>query len=206
MQAKYQPDLKHVVADWTDADNLPTFEEGSVVAGFNPVVSSSQGVSINNYSVDYSEATVPASAQLYYVSTSNVKPTATVEALNGTHSGAISVNISNPVAVTYTAGYMSTVTISLSVTKVPVDLRVNLAGNGGDAQTVNIISVPPYTDTRYPTQEPYKPVLRWACIYSGDVIPVFTRSHIVQQPTLLQALLPQMIRAKKSSSAPAATG
>ncbi|MDR1257717.1 MAG: FimB/Mfa2 family fimbrial subunit, partial [Tannerellaceae bacterium] len=38
--------FKLVVADWTDTDNLPTFEEGSVEAGFNPVVSSSQGVSI----------------------------------------------------------------------------------------------------------------------------------------------------------------
>jgi uncharacterized protein (TIGR02145 family) len=150
-----------VVADWTDTENLPTFEEGSVVAGFNSVVSSSQGVSINNYSVDYSEATTSASAQLYYVSATETKPTLTsIEALNGTHAEAISVGISNPVAMTYTAGYMSTVTITLHKTTVPVDLRVNLAGTTGDSRTVNVISVPPYTDTRYPTQEPYKPVLR----------------------------------------------
>ncbi|MDR1259447.1 MAG: hypothetical protein LBK65_09265, partial [Tannerellaceae bacterium] len=152
--------FKLVVADWTDADNLPTFEEGSVEAGFNSVVSSSDGVSINNYSVDYSDATGAASVQLYYASTSNIKPQAEVVALNGTHAGAIDVGISNPVAVTYTSGYMSTVTITMPRTTVPVDLEVRLTGNGGDAQTVSVISVPPYTDTRYPTQEPYKPVLR----------------------------------------------
>jgi uncharacterized protein (TIGR02145 family) len=159
-----------VVADWTDTDNLPTFEEGSVEAGFNSVVSSSQGVSISgDNSVDYSDATGAASAQLYYVSATETKPTlASITALHGTHAGAISVGISNPVQVTYagTPGYMSTVTISLPVTKVPVDLEVNLTGTTGDNKTVNVISVPPYTDTRYPTQEPYKPVLRGGIYWS----------------------------------------
>jgi hypothetical protein len=168
--------FKLVVADWTDADNLPTFEEGSVEPGFNPVVSSSQGVSINNYSVDYSEATTSASAQLYYVSTSGTKPQAEVVALNGTHAGAISVGISNPVAVTYagTAGYMSTVTITLHKTTVPVDLNVNLTGNGGDAQTVKVISVPDYTDPRYEITPGLKPVLvkgkYWAPINVGATV------------------------------------
>jgi uncharacterized protein (TIGR02145 family) len=179
--------FKLVVADWTDTDNLPTFEEGSVEPGFNSVVSSSQGVSINNYSVDYSDATGAASAQLYYVSTSNVKPTlASIEALHGTHAGAISVGISNPVSVTYagTSGYMSTVTISLPRTTVPVDLEVNLTGNGGDAQTVSVISVPPYTDTRYPTQEPYKPVLRGGKYWSPvNVGATKIEAVTIQQPT-----------------------
>ncbi|MDR1258243.1 MAG: FimB/Mfa2 family fimbrial subunit, partial [Tannerellaceae bacterium] len=163
--------FKLVVADWADADNLPTFEEGSVEAGFNPVVSSSQGVSINDYSVDYSEATGSASAQLFYVSTSNVKPTATVEPLHGTHANAIIVGISDPVAMTYTAGYMSTVTISLPKTTVPVDLEVRLTGNGGDAQTVKVISVPDYTDPRYAITPGLKPVLAggiyWAPVNVG---------------------------------------
>jgi uncharacterized protein (TIGR02145 family) len=163
--------FKLVVADWTDADNLPTFEEGSVVAGFNPVVSSSQGVSINNYSVDYSDATAAASVQLYYASTSNVKPQAEVVALHGTHAEAISVGISNPVAVTYTSGYMSTVTITMPKTTVPVDLEVRLTGNGGDAQTVKVISVPDYTDPRYEIEAGIKPVLKngiyWAPINVG---------------------------------------
>ncbi|MDR1259080.1 MAG: FimB/Mfa2 family fimbrial subunit, partial [Tannerellaceae bacterium] len=163
--------FKLVVADWTDASDLPTFEEGSVEAGFNPVVSSSQGVSINNYSVDYSEATTSASAQLYYVSTTGTKPQAEVVALHGTHAGAISVGISNPVAVTYTAGYMSTVTISLPKTTVPVDLEVRLTGNSGDAQTVKVISVPDYTDPRYEIEPGLKPVLAagryWAPVNVG---------------------------------------
>ncbi|MDR1257876.1 MAG: FimB/Mfa2 family fimbrial subunit, partial [Tannerellaceae bacterium] len=165
--------FKLVVADWADADNLPTFEEGSVEAGFNSVVSSSQGVSINNYSVDYSEATGSASAQLYYVSTTSTKPTATVEPLHGTHANAIIVGISNPVQVTYagTAGYMSTVTISLPKTTVPVDLEVRLTGNGGDAQTVSVISVPDYTDPRYEIEPGLKPVLAggryWAPVNVG---------------------------------------
>ncbi|MDR1258436.1 MAG: hypothetical protein LBK65_04020, partial [Tannerellaceae bacterium] len=101
-----------------------------------------------------------ASVQLYYVSATNVKPTLTsIEALNGTHAEAINVGISEPVAMTYTAGYMSTVTITLHKTTVPVDLEVRLTGNSGDAQTVKVISVPPYTDTRYPSSAPYKPVL-----------------------------------------------
>jgi uncharacterized protein (TIGR02145 family) len=75
--------------------------------------------------------------------------------------------------VTYagTAGYMSTVTITLHKTTVPVDLRVNLAGTTGDSRIVNVISVPPYTDTRYPTSAPYKPVLKagryWAPLNVG---------------------------------------
>jgi uncharacterized protein (TIGR02145 family) len=170
--------FKLVVADWTDTDNLPTFEEGSAVLGFNPVVSSSEGVSTstNNegYSiVDYSDATAPASAQLYYVSATSTKPQATVEALHGTHAEAINVSISNPVQVSYagTPGYMSTVTISLPVTKVPVDLKVRLTGTTGDKDSVSIISVPAYTDERYPTNEPYKPVLKagryWAPLNVG---------------------------------------
>jgi uncharacterized protein (TIGR02145 family) len=155
--------FKLVVADWTDTDNLPTFEEGSVEAGFNPVVSSSQGVSISgDNNVDYSDATGAASVQLYYVSATSTKPTITsIEPLNGTHAEAINVGISEPVAMTYagTAGYMSTVTITLHKTTVPVDLRVNLAGTTGDSRTVNVISVPDYTDPRYEIEAGIKPVL-----------------------------------------------
>ncbi|MDR1259001.1 MAG: FimB/Mfa2 family fimbrial subunit, partial [Tannerellaceae bacterium] len=168
--------FKLVVADWTDADNLPTFEEGSVSLGFNPVVSSSNGVSTSSdgYSiVDYSEATGAASAQLYYVSASNAKPQATVEALHGTHAGAISVGISNPVQVSYagTPGYMSTVTITMPITKVPVDLKVRLTGTTGDKDSVSIISVPDYTDSRYAITPGLKPVLAggryWAPVNVG---------------------------------------
>ncbi|MDR1258421.1 MAG: hypothetical protein LBK65_03945, partial [Tannerellaceae bacterium] len=66
---------------------------------------------------------------------------------------------------------MSTVTISLPVTKVPVDLNVNLTGNGGDAQTVKVISVPDYTDPRYAITPGLKPVLAggkyWAPVNVG---------------------------------------
>ncbi|MDR1257891.1 MAG: FimB/Mfa2 family fimbrial subunit [Tannerellaceae bacterium] len=170
--------FKLVVADWTDADNLPTFEEGSVELGFNSVVSSSQGVSTSTNSesysiVDYSEATAPASAQLYYVSATEAKPQAEIEALHGTHAEAIDVSISNPVQVSYagTPGYMSTVTISLPKTTVPVDLKVRLTGTTGDKDSVSIISVPAYYDERYLTDQPYKPVLKagryWAPVNVG---------------------------------------
>ncbi|MDR1259261.1 MAG: FimB/Mfa2 family fimbrial subunit, partial [Tannerellaceae bacterium] len=171
--------FKLVVADWTDASDLPTFEEGSVSLGFNTVVSSSQGVSTSTNSdgysiVDYSEATGSASVQLYYVSATDAKPAlGEIEALHGTHSEAIDVSISNPVQVSYagTPGYMSTVTISLPKTTVPVDLRVRLTGTTGDKDSVSIISVPAYYDERYLTNEPYKPVLiggrYWAPVNVG---------------------------------------
>ncbi|MDR1257985.1 MAG: FimB/Mfa2 family fimbrial subunit [Tannerellaceae bacterium] len=169
--------FKLVVADWTDTDNLPTFEEGSVSIGFNPVVSSSNGVSTSTNSdgysiVDYSDATGAASAQLYYVSATEAKPTlGEIEALHGTHAGAISVGISEPVPMTYSSGYMSTVTISLPITKVPVDLKVRLTGTTGDKDSVSIISVPDYTDPRYEIQAGLKPVLAggiyWAPVNVG---------------------------------------
>ncbi|MDR1258505.1 MAG: hypothetical protein LBK65_04370, partial [Tannerellaceae bacterium] len=184
--------FKLVVADWTDADNLPTFEDGSVEAGFNPVVSSSQGVSISgDNNVDYSDATGAASVQLFYVSAAATKPTlASITALHGTHAEAINVGISNPVQVTYagTAGYMSTVTISLPVTKVPVDLEVNLTGTTGDNKTVSVISVPPYYDSRYLTSEPYKPVLRGGKYWS----PVNVGATKIEVVTLAQPTVAQM--------------
>ncbi|MDR1258204.1 MAG: fibrobacter succinogenes major paralogous domain-containing protein, partial [Tannerellaceae bacterium] len=143
----------------------------------NPVVSSSEGVSTSTNSesysiVDYSDATAPASAQLYYVSATNAKPQAEVEALHGTHSNAISVGISEPVAMTYSSsGYMSTVTITMPKTTVPVDLKVRLTGTTGDKDSVSIISVPDYTDPRYEIQTGLKPVLAggkyWAPVNVG---------------------------------------
>jgi uncharacterized protein (TIGR02145 family) len=166
--------FKLEVADWNDSGSLPTFEEGSVSAGFNPVATASPGVSIgeDNYSVDYSDATTDASAQIYYVSATNAKPTlGTVEALNGTHADAISVSISDPTPVSYASGYMSTITISLPKTTVPVDLKVNLTGTTSDTRAITVKSVPAYTDTRYPTDKPYKPVLKagryWAPLNVG---------------------------------------
>ncbi|MDR1258339.1 MAG: hypothetical protein LBK65_03525 [Tannerellaceae bacterium] len=124
--------------------------------------------------VDYSDATASASAQLYYVSASNVKPTpASIEPIHGTYAEAISVGISDPVQVTYagTSGYMSTVTISMPITKVPVDLKVRLTGTTGDKDSVSIISVSAYNDERYPTEGSYKPVLKagryWASVNVG---------------------------------------